>query len=135
MIIGVGTDLVHIPRVKSLWAKQGQSFLSRCYTEPEITYIMDARDEEMLIARLAKRWAAKEAAAKAIGTGIAQGVHLSDIETRNDERGCPYLKFYGGAKSRLDEMVHGVGNFESFLSLSDDGDFAQAFVVLSVKTL
>ena len=135
MILGIGTDLVHISRIKSLWAKQGQAFLGRCYTDQEIEYIMDARNEDVLIARLAKRWAAKEAAAKAIGTGIAEGVHLCDIETVNDSRGCPQLRFYGGAQDHLDKKFHGTGSLQSHLSLSDDGDFAQAFVVLSVKTL
>ena len=135
MILGIGTDMVYVPRMKKLWAKQGRAFLDRCYTTREIDYIMQAENEDALIARLAKRWAAKEAAAKALGTGISGMVYLSDIETVNQDNGCPHIYFYGGALDALNEKAHGLGTPEGFISLSDDGDFAQAFVVLSLKNL
>ncbi len=135
MILGIGTDIVMISRIKETWAKQGQKFIARCYNEAERDYILSCDNPDLIAARMAKRWAAKEACAKALGTGIRDQVRLIDIVVENDDLGCPLLRLYGGALAALEGLAHGLGEPTAHLSLSDDGDIAQAFVVLSLKNL
>ena len=135
MILGVGTDIIMISRMKDTWADKGRRFLDRCYTEHEKDYILSCDNPNLIAARMAKRWAAKEAAAKALRSGIRDQVRLIDIEVRNDELGAPMLKLYGGALEKLEELAQHIGAPECHISLSDDGDIAQAFVVLSLKNI
>ncbi|MGM0422834.1 MAG: holo-ACP synthase [Pseudomonadota bacterium] len=133
MIIGIGTDLVYIPRIAKTFERQGQKFLDRCFTADEISYALSARQVETQAARLAKRWAAKEACAKAMGSGIAETVTLKDIGVLHHSNKMPYLYLIGGAKAQLDRLAGDRGTPVLHLSLSDDGDYAQAFVVLSAE--
>lgn len=135
MILGIGTDIVVISRMKDTWASKGQKFLDRCYTAHEKDYILSCDNPDLIAARMAKRWAAKEAAAKAIGSGIRDQVRLIDIEVRNDNLGRPEIKFYAGALEALEDLTQNMGEPAAHLSLSDDGDMAQAFVVLSLKNI
>lgn len=129
MIIGTGTDLVHIPRMAQTFEKQGMRFLNRCFSDAEIEYALAAKDPGMRAARLAKRWAAKEAFGKALGTGIAEGIRLRDISVLHGANSRPFLTVTGGAKDMLEKIAqHGTPDIH--LSLADDGEYAQAFVVL-----
>jgi holo-[acyl-carrier protein] synthase len=123
MIVGIGTDVVAIDRIKSVLAEHGERFIERVFaTEERIT-----RDDDVA-AHYAKRWAAKEATAKALGLGIDQGVYLRDIVVVKGENGAPTLHLRHGAAAalaaRAGDQVH------IHLSLSDDAGLALAFVVI-----
>lgn len=133
MIIGIGSDLVYIPRIAETYKNQGERFLNRCFALPEIEYVLSTPNEAVQSARLAKRWAAKEALAKALGTGIAQFVNLKDIYVINDEHGKPVLMLDNMAQDKLNALAKGRGRPHVHLSLTDEKNFAQAFVVLSTE--
>ncbi|MFP3030274.1 MAG: holo-[acyl-carrier-protein] synthase [Wolbachia sp.] len=118
MIRGIGTDIVYIPRVLRILQKYGEKFLNRIYTEKEIELSRKYNSQEMRARYFAKRFAAKEAFVKARGTG--QGIIMKDIEIYSDVRGKPYLTVSKDFISKI------------HLSLSDDGDYATAFVVICV---
>ncbi|WP_353284813.1 holo-[acyl-carrier-protein] synthase [Wolbachia endosymbiont (group A) of Lasioglossum fulvicorne] len=118
MIHGIGTDIVYIPRVLRILQKYGEKFLNRIYTEKEIELSRKYNSQEMRARYFAKRFAAKEAFVKARGSG--QGIIMKDIEIYNDVRGKPYLTVSKDFISKI------------HLSLSDDGDYATAFVVICV---
>jgi len=122
-VVGVGTDLVEIARLESALARFGERFAARILGGPELAEWRAARGSARL---LAKRFAAKEAAAKALGTGFRDGIRLCDIQVRHDELGKPYLDLLGGAGRRAAAM----GVTGSQLSLSDERLYALAFVVL-----
>lgn len=118
MIHGIGTDIVYIPRVLRILQKYGEKFLNRIYTEKEIELSRKYNSQEMRARYFAKRFAAKEAFVKARGSG--QGITMKDIEIYNDVRGKPYLTVSKDFISKI------------HLSLSDDGDYATAFVIICV---
>ncbi|WP_419198815.1 holo-[acyl-carrier-protein] synthase [Wolbachia endosymbiont of Rhagoletis cingulata] len=118
MIHGIGTDIVYIPRILRILQKYGEKFLNRIYTEKEIELSRKYNSQEMRARYFAKRFAAKEAFVKARGSG--QGITMKDIEIYNDVRGKPYLTVSKDFISKI------------HLSLSDDGDYATAFVVICV---
>ena len=95
---GIGIDLVEVPRIREMLERHGQRFKERTFTADEIAYCDACADPAM---HYAARFAAKEAAAKALGTGLwAQGVDWKDIEIRREESGQPRLHFHGGAGGR-----------------------------------
>ncbi|AAS14501.1 holo-(acyl-carrier-protein) synthase [Wolbachia endosymbiont of Drosophila melanogaster] len=118
MIHSIGTDIVYIPRILRILQKYGEKFLNRIYTEKEIELSRKYNSQEMRARYFAKRFAAKEAFVKARGSG--QGITMKDIEIYNDVRGKPYLTVSKDFISKI------------HLSLSDDGDYATAFVVICV---
>ena len=118
MIHGIGTDIVYIPRILRILQKYGEKFLNRIYTKKEIELSRKYNSQEMRARYFAKRFAAKEAFVKARGSG--QGITMKDIEIYNDVRGKPYLTVSKDFISKI------------HLSLSDDGDYATAFVVICV---
>jgi len=123
-IVGIGTDMVSIARIRAIWERFGVAFARRILTSTELEKFSLARDP---VAFLAKRYAAKEAVAKALGTGFRpQGVLLTDIGVLNDVLGRPYLQFTGQTAVEMEQR----GVVESHLSLSDEREFALAFVVL-----
>jgi holo-[acyl-carrier protein] synthase len=134
MIIGVGTDLVKVDRIAAVIARHGDRFINRCFAVEERwgnpkdrCHLGLRRDNTLLAAHYAKRWAAKEAVAKALGLGIDAGVYLRDIVVVKDDRGAPRIELRGGAAGVLtgrDIKIH--------LSLSDDAGIALAFVVIEV---
>jgi holo-[acyl-carrier protein] synthase len=101
MIVGLGIDLVEIPRIQSIYARHKDRFAKRILTNAEAAYVFQHRDPS---ARLAGRWAAKEAALKALGTGLAEGIRWRDVEILPDERGKPGLFLHGKARERAAEL-------------------------------
>ena len=123
MIGGIGTDLVHIPRITEMLGKYGDKAAQRILDETEWQQFQQSLQPA---AFLAKRFAAKEATAKALGTGFRDGLSLQHIAVRNDALGKPELVFHHYACQLLAEK-----NIQkALLSLSDDGDYATAYVVL-----
>lgn len=124
MVAGVGTDLVDVRRISKMQQRYAGRFVERVLVpaEREIWQAQTQPD-----AYLAKRWAAKEAVAKALGTGIGGQVSFQDIEISNAPSGQPQVTLQGGALARLAAL----GAQHCWLSLSDEGDYALAFVVLA----
>lgn len=127
MIIGVGTDLVEIARIAKSIARLGERFVDRILTEDEKKYWEDIANEDKAIAYIAKRFAAKEAAVKALGTGIGSGVSFQHFSVMNLSTGQPILI--------VDEVISARYDFPVswHLSLTDEKAYAQAFVVLESK--
>lgn len=125
MIYGIGIDMVEISRIEKAMKRWGNPFLKRIFTQAEIGYC----DRGVRGAsRFALRFAAKEAFSKALGSGFRNGLGLRHIEVVRSPNGRPYLSFHGRAKELCEH--HGIMN--SFLSLSDNGQYAIAVVVLEV---
>jgi len=122
-ILGIGTDLVVIKRIEEIITRHGERFVERVLHPNEMARYQDSSFPERF---LSKRFAAKEAVAKALGTGIAEGVALNDIEVVNDALGKPHIELHGGAKLRMQQM----GATHCHLSLTDERDHAIAFAVL-----
>jgi len=129
VILGIGSDLVDIRRVAATLERHGDRFTQRCFTPTE-----RARAERKSHARAAsyaKRFAAKEACAKALGTGMSRGVFWRDMGVTNLAGGQPTLALTGGAAERLASLVPPGYKSVIHVSLSDDYPWAQAFVVIS----
>ncbi len=122
-IKGIGTDIVEISRIKRIFKKYPKGFAERILHKNELKILKTHKSPKTF---LAKRFSAKEAVAKALGTGIAHGVTFHDIEISNNENGQPILTLYGRTLEIAEEM--GVKNH--FISLSDERDYAIAYVVL-----
>ena len=133
MIVGIGSDLCNIARIEKSLERFGDKFLNRVFTETE-----RAKAERRPFTRAgtyAKRFAAKEAFSKAVGTGFKRGVFMRDIGVVNAPSGAPTLALTGGAKARLDAMTP-EGHFaQVHLTMTDDHPWAQAFVILSARKL
>ena len=129
MIIGVGSDIVEIGRIGQMLERHGERFLSRIFSEAERT-LAEQRGQGARAATLAKRFAAKEAAAKALGCGFAAGVQWHDIEVVNDEWGAPLLRLHGGALRRLEALVPNGHQARLHLTLSDERRYALAMVII-----
>lgn len=121
-IIGLGVDLTDIPRIAASYERYGERFLRRVFTEGEIAYCMRRRDPTP---SLAGRFASKEAAMKALGTGQSQGVLWKDIEVVR-AGGPPQLRFHGGAARRAAAM----GMTKSLLTITHSETLAMAQVIL-----
>ena len=130
MILGIGNDLVDIRRIERVLARFGARFTDRVFTRTE-----KARCERKLhrAASYAKRFAAKEACAKALGTGIASGVFWRDMGVDNLPSGQPVLKLTGGAAARLGGKVPKGAEAIVHIGLSDDYPWAQAFVIIEAR--
>ena len=125
-IFGIGTDLVAIKRIKKIWEHFGPAFAQRILTSNEL---MEFEKTSLPVSFLAKRYAAKEAVAKAIGTGFRpETFWLTDIGVTNDSMGKPHLEF----SERMQAILKGQGITQCHLSLSDERDYALAFVVLEL---
>lgn len=122
MILGLGIDLCDIRRVEKLFARHGARFTQKYFTPAEYDYAMA---QPHPVAALAKRWAAKEAAAKALGTGFRDGLFMRDIEIVNGKSGKPSLKFHGRAAQLK------PSNSEFHLALTDEYPYALAQVIIS----
>ena len=128
MIIGLGSDLCSIERIAASLARFGARFEQRVFTAAEL-----ARANRRPFTRagtLAKRFAAKEAFSKAVGTGFRDGVFMRDIGVVNAPSGQPTLSVTGGAKARLDALTPGGHVARVHLTMTDDHPWAQAFVVI-----
>lgn len=127
MIIGLGSDLIDIRRIEKTLARHGERFTSRVFTEIERAK-SDRRRERA--ASYAKRFAAKEACAKALGTGLARGVFWRDMGVVNLPGGKPTMELTGGAAMRLDALVPPGWKAQIHLTITDDYPLAQAFVII-----
>ncbi|NBC36468.1 holo-ACP synthase [Novosphingobium sp. FSY-8] len=127
MIIGIGSDLCGVDRIAAALARSDR-FAARVFTAAEVA-LADSRPA-LRAATLAKRWAAKEACAKALGTGIAQGVAMNDIEVITGPHGAPALCLHGGAAARLAALTPAGHTARLHLTLSDEPPHALAFVVI-----
>ncbi len=133
MIVGLGSDLCNIERIQASLDRFGARFENRVFTDVE-----RARAERRPFTKagtLAKRFAAKEAFSKAVGTGFKRGVFMKDIGVVNAPSGAPTLALTGGAKERLDAMVPSGYRARIHLTLTDDHPWAQAFVVIEALPL
>jgi holo-[acyl-carrier protein] synthase len=128
MIIGLGSDLIDIRRIEKTLARHGERFMSRIYTETERR---KSESRAQRAASYAKRFAAKEACAKALGTGLRKGVFWRDMGVVNLPGGKPSLKLTGGALKRLQEITPAGHEAHIDLSITDDFPLAQAIVIIS----
>ena len=128
MILGIGSDLIDIRRVDQSIARFGERFLSRIFTDAERAR-SDRRAQRS--ASYAKRFAAKEACAKALGTGLRHGVFWRDMGVTNLPGGKPTLTLTGGALKRLEQMLPAGHVAQIDLSITDDYPLAQAIVIIS----
>jgi holo-[acyl-carrier protein] synthase len=133
MIIGLGSDLCNIERIETALGRHGERFELRCFTEVERAKA--ARRPFTRAGTYAKRFAAKEAFSKAVGTGFYRGVYMKDIGVVNAPSGAPTLSLTGGAAKRLAEMVPDGHEAVIHLTLTDDHPWAQAFVVIEARPL
>ncbi|WP_299307975.1 holo-ACP synthase [uncultured Croceicoccus sp.] len=128
MIIGMGSDLCNIDRIANSLSRFGQRFENRVFTEVERAKA--ARRPHTQAGTYAKRFAAKEAFSKAVGTGFRRGVFMKDIGVVNAPSGAPTLALSGGAAARLAEMVPPGHAAKVHLTMTDDHPWAQAFVII-----
>lgn len=132
MIVGIGSDLIDIRRIEKVIERHGERFLDRIFTEAERAKAeRRAKNHRMVVATYAKRFAAKEACSKALGTGIRRGVWWRDMGVVNLPGGRPTMHLTGGALARLDSMIPEGLEARIDLSITDDWPLAQAFVVIS----
>lgn len=132
-VIGLGSDLCNIKRIEASLERFGERFVRRLFTEREM-----ARAERRPLTRAgtyAKRFAAKEACAKALGTGIARGIFFRDMGVANLPSGKPTLVLTGGAAERLAELTPAGCAADIHLSLTDDDPWAMAIVLITARPL
>jgi holo-[acyl-carrier protein] synthase len=123
MALAVGTDIVEIQRIAKVIARQGDQFVQRILCETEQAEYQRLNQSA---AFLAKRFAAKEAVAKALGTGIGRGVSFQNIQVVNNELGAPAIELSGGAA----EAMKSLGGTKLLISLADEQQYAVAYVIL-----
>ena len=128
MILGIGTDIIDIRRIENIIQKYGNKFKKRCFSINEIK-----RSENQLktINSYAKRYAAKEACSKALGTGLARGIFWKDIEVKNNKYGKPLIILHNKALNRINKMTNKDYRIE--VSLSDEKNYAIANVIILEK--
>lgn len=122
-IVGIGIDLVKISRMKKITARWESGFLDRVFTTREQAYCLDKRAPQV---HLSGRFAIKEAAIKALGTGLRQGIRWVDVETVNNASGKPIVRFSG----RVLQLANDMGVSKVLSSISHDHDYAIAQVIL-----
>ncbi|NBP71859.1 MAG: holo-ACP synthase [Alphaproteobacteria bacterium] len=128
MIIGIGSDLIDIRRIEKTLARFGDRFTNRCYTEIE----RRKSDKRLLRAEsYAKRYAAKEACSKALGTGFRKGVFWRDMGVVNLPGGKPTLELTGGALARLNDIVPDGMDVQIDLTITDEPPIAEALVIIT----
>ncbi|SCB08278.1 holo-ACP synthase [Rhizobium lusitanum] len=127
MIIGIGSDLIDIRRVEKTIERFGVRFTERCFTDIERAKSERRKNKA---ASYAKRFAAKEACSKALGTGLAQGVFWRDMGVVNLPSGKPTMQLTGGAAERLAAMLPANHRAAIHLTITDDFPLAQAFVII-----
>ena len=132
MILGIGTDLANIDRIQGVLSRHGDRFRNRVFTETEQAKASRRKDEA---GTYAKRWAAKEACSKALGTGLRMGIAWRDMSVSNLPSGQPVMEVTGWAKNRLDEITPDDHKAIVHVSLTDDHPWAQACVVIEARPL
>lgn len=122
-VVGIGTDIAEIDRIQTLIDKYSDSFIERTFTSAEIAYCSKKPLPHM---HYAARFAAKEAMAKALGTGFSDGVALKDLSVENDAAGAPHAVVSGRAL----ELMHSMGGSKMLISISHTKQLASAFAVV-----
>ena len=126
-IFGLGTDIVNVKRLEKILKKKNKAFKTRIFSKNEILYC-DKKNNPYRF--YAKRYAAKEAFSKALGTGIRKGINFKDIEISNNNHGKPYINLKGETAVTLRKKIKRK-RYSIYLSLSDDLPWAQATVIIS----
>ena len=132
MILGVGTDLANIERIAGVLERHGDRFRNRVFTEFEQRKAERRKDTA---GTYAKRWAAKEACSKALGTGLRMGISWKDMAVKNLKTGQPVMEVSGWAAERLRDMTPKGHEAIIHVTLTDDHPWAQAFVVIEARPL
>ena len=132
MILGIGTDLANIERIATTLERFGDRFRNRVFTDIEQRKADSRKD---LAGTYAKRWAAKEACSKALGTGLRMGISWKDMGVTNLRSGQPVMHLTGWAATRLAEMTPAGHQAFVHVTLTDDHPWAQAFVVIEARRL
>ena len=130
MILGIGTDLANIERIKGTLKRFGDRFKNRVFTQIEQRKSESRKD---VACTYAKRWAAKEACSKALGTGLAMGISWKDMSVTNMHSGQPVMALTGWAAERLVQMTPEGHTAFIHCTLTDDHPWAQAFVVIEAR--
>lgn len=130
MILGIGTDLANIERIQRTLDRFGDRFRNRVFTATELAKAARRADEA---GTLAKRWAAKEACSKALGTGLAMGISWRDMAVTNLRSGQPVMALTGWAAEKLAAMTPAGHHAVVHVTLTDDHPWAQAFVVIEAR--
>jgi holo-[acyl-carrier protein] synthase len=130
MILGIGSDIVDVRRIERTVTRHGERFLTRIFTETERA---TAERRARRIETYAKRFAAKEACAKALGTGFRAGVFFRDLGVVNLPSGRPTMRLTGGALARLQAITPKGLEARIDLTVTDDGPIAMAFVIISAE--
>lgn len=132
MILGIGTDLANIERIARTLERFGDRFRNRVFTPVEQAKAERRRD---VVGTYAKRWAAKEACSKALGTGLRMGIAWRDMAVSNLDTGQPVMEVTGWANERLAEMTPPGHSAIIHVTLTDDHPWAQAFVVIEARPI
>ncbi|MEL0122896.1 MAG: holo-ACP synthase [Paracoccaceae bacterium] len=132
MILGVGTDLANIDRIAGVLERHGDRFRNRVFTEVEQRKAERRKD---VAGTYAKRWAAKEACSKALGTGLRMGISWKDMAVSNLKTGQPVMTVTGWAAERLKDITPEGHEATIHVSLTDDHPWAQAFVVIEAQPI
>ena len=127
MIIGLGNDLINIDRIEKTLTRFGERFTKRVFTDDEI---LKSESRKKSVESYAKRFAAKEATTKALGTGLSNGVFFKDIGIINNKFGKPSILLTGGAKERLNKIIPNKHKALINLTITDDYPWAQAIVII-----
>jgi len=130
--LGIGTDLANIDRIKAVLDRHGDRFRNRVFTEREQAKAGRRLDEA---GTYAKRWAAKEACSKALGTGLRMGIAWRDMAVSNLSTGQPVMTLTGWAAQRLADMTPDGHQAIVHVTLTDDHPWAQAFVVIEARPI
>ena len=132
MIIGLGEDLVEIARIEKIVKEKGDVFLRKCFPPAEIVNAARHPTDTRQMAYYAKRYAAKEACLKALGTGMREGLSWQDMETGNDDLGRPVLSVTGGVADKLQAIAPDNKAYAIHVTLSDEAGLAKATVIIEV---
>lgn len=130
MIIGIGSDLIDIRRIEKTLERFGMRFINRVFSKVEIAKAERRREAVTHIATYAKRFAAKEACSKALGTGFSNGVYMKDISVENDALGKPNLVLTNGALARAKALTPEGKVLAIHLTLTDEPPIAEAQVII-----
>lgn len=125
-IYGVGTDIVKCERIANMWSEHGRHFAQRILSTAELLQLDQLKDRQ--VAFLAKRFAAKEAIVKALGTGFRDDILITQIAIETDAKGKPSVAFYGATE----QYISALGDLDVQISLADEEDYVVAFVIISV---
>lgn len=134
MILGIGIDICLITRLTKVMERHGDAFLNRIFLPEERAYV-EQLAPKMHCGAYAKRWAAKEACSKALGTGFSQGVRFCDIKVTSKSSGAPELTLFGGAAKVLEGLLPPGHEAQLFLTMSDDAPYAMANVLIQAVAL